>query len=198
MGRLIQLPPEILGNILTFVDPQELARVRSVCRYLNGFVKGNSTLHKEIYYRLLDEPPSENGPLDWERELQDYERLRLICASQDPTKVGIIGVSYNSPPSSFNLDLTSRTRKHRNSSSWPTPHYAYSRMPLGHHGRPSLRRTRRITRPILARPPSLPPGTPHFSVTFSATNEIQMVSTERSSLRAPPSSTASACACTLG
>lgn len=86
MGRLIQLPPEILGNILTFVDPQELARVRSVCRYLNGFVKGNSTLHKEIYYRLLDEPPSENGPLDWERELQDYERLRLICASQDPTK----------------------------------------------------------------------------------------------------------------
>ncbi|KAK0718149.1 hypothetical protein B0T26DRAFT_777698 [Lasiosphaeria miniovina] len=82
---LIQLPPEIVHNILSFVDPDTLPVLQKTCRYFYTFVKGNSALCREIYCHTLDEPPSYD--LDWERELQDVLRLRRICARKGTEKV---------------------------------------------------------------------------------------------------------------
>ena len=50
---LTQLPSEILHNILTYVEPRDLSVLPRACQYLNVFVKDNSALHREIYYKIL-------------------------------------------------------------------------------------------------------------------------------------------------
>ncbi|KAK3324163.1 hypothetical protein B0T19DRAFT_464085 [Cercophora scortea] len=79
MALLIQLPPEILHNILSFVEPRDLVEASRACRYLYGFTKGNRALARDVYYRTLDAPP--RSDLDWEKELRDLVWLQRICAN---------------------------------------------------------------------------------------------------------------------
>ncbi|KAK0643642.1 hypothetical protein B0T16DRAFT_186983 [Cercophora newfieldiana] len=78
MVHITQLPAEILHNILGFVDPSDLGTLPRTCRYLYGFVTGNSALCRDIYYRTLDEPPSSD--INWEQELHDLVQLQRICS----------------------------------------------------------------------------------------------------------------------
>ncbi|KAK0630645.1 hypothetical protein B0T17DRAFT_489098 [Bombardia bombarda] len=78
MVLLTLLPPEIVHNILSWIRPEDLAAVPRTCRYLHSLVKGNNALCRDIYRNTLDDPPTND--LDWERELHDLVRLRLICA----------------------------------------------------------------------------------------------------------------------
>ncbi|KAF6821524.1 hypothetical protein CSOJ01_00027 [Colletotrichum sojae] len=79
MVHLNLLPAEILHHILSGLDPRDLGRVPRTCRFLYGYVKGNQNLCKDVYMRVLDAP--EDADIDWEKELHDYVRLSLICAS---------------------------------------------------------------------------------------------------------------------
>ncbi|KAH8889666.1 hypothetical protein GQ53DRAFT_187850 [Thozetella sp. PMI_491] len=82
---LTQLPSEILHNILTYVEPQDLRVLPLVCRYLTTYLKDNSALCRAIYYRILDDPPK-NENLDWVQEIHDLVRLQSICTSEDIDK----------------------------------------------------------------------------------------------------------------
>jgi hypothetical protein len=53
MVSLTHLPPEILHNIFSFVDPEDLARIPFTCRLLNNFIKDNNALCRAIYLRIL-------------------------------------------------------------------------------------------------------------------------------------------------
>lgn len=53
MALLMQLPPEILHNILGHVEAEDIGSVRRVCRYLFAFVEGNKPLFRDIYCRIL-------------------------------------------------------------------------------------------------------------------------------------------------
>jgi hypothetical protein len=53
MVHLTQLPPEILHNILSHVEPEDTAYVRQTCRYLLTFIDGNRALFRELYYRKM-------------------------------------------------------------------------------------------------------------------------------------------------
>ncbi|KAK1779090.1 hypothetical protein QBC45DRAFT_466177 [Copromyces sp. CBS 386.78] len=76
MVLLTQLPSEIINNIFGNVAPDDLPSIRSICRRLADHVKGNAVLHRDIYYRYLDEPPEE---VDWEQSLNDLVKLRRLC-----------------------------------------------------------------------------------------------------------------------
>ncbi|KAL2016273.1 hypothetical protein VTK56DRAFT_4017 [Thermocarpiscus australiensis] len=78
MTLLTQLSPEIIHKILSFVEPEDLGRLPLTCRCLNTFVKGNNALCRDIYLRILDEPPSRD--LDFEQELHDLVRLKILCS----------------------------------------------------------------------------------------------------------------------
>lgn len=85
MDLLTQLPLEIVNHILSFVAPEDLARVNTVCWYLYRAVKGNSALFRAVYLNHLDPPLT--GDLNWIQEIRDLVRLKRICASSDPNKV---------------------------------------------------------------------------------------------------------------
>ena len=53
MAALTHLPPELLHNIFSYVDPEDLARIPLACRSLNRFIKGNNALCRAIYLRIL-------------------------------------------------------------------------------------------------------------------------------------------------
>lgn len=53
MDLLTQLPPEIVNHILSFVDPEDLARVNTVCQYLYHAVKDNTALFRAVYLNHL-------------------------------------------------------------------------------------------------------------------------------------------------
>jgi hypothetical protein len=53
---LTHLPVEILHNILSYVEPEDLARIPLTCRALNNFVKGNNALCRAIYLRIMVTP----------------------------------------------------------------------------------------------------------------------------------------------
>jgi len=70
--HITQLPAEILHNILGFVEPADLGRLLLTCRYLYGFVDGNSALCRDIYHRtlvsLISLRTGEGGPwLNWDQ-----------------------------------------------------------------------------------------------------------------------------------
>ena len=48
--HLLDLPHEVLHRILANVDPQDLGRV-CCCRALNGFIKENRLLWRELYIK---------------------------------------------------------------------------------------------------------------------------------------------------
>lgn len=53
MVSLINLPPEIVHNILSFVDPEDLGTIPQTCHALYDFTKGNRALCRDIYHRTL-------------------------------------------------------------------------------------------------------------------------------------------------
>lgn len=54
--HLLNLPLEVLHRVLGNVDPQDLGRL-CCCRALNGFIKGNRLLWKELYLRNFVSDP---------------------------------------------------------------------------------------------------------------------------------------------
>ncbi|KAJ4418902.1 hypothetical protein N0V82_005251 [Gnomoniopsis sp. IMI 355080] len=84
MATLTGLPVEIVSNILSFVDPEDLARTQLACRFLYHTVKDNAAMFRALYLNYLDTPKQED--LDWIQEIQDLVKLRAICASSDPNK----------------------------------------------------------------------------------------------------------------
>lgn len=93
MDLLTQLPLEIVNHILSFVAPEDLARVNTVCWYLYRAVKGNSALFRAVYLNHLDPPLT--GDLNWIQEIRDLVRLKRICASSDPNKKEHLEFVYN-------------------------------------------------------------------------------------------------------
>jgi hypothetical protein len=53
MATLLALPPEVLHNIISAVDPRDLAALRRCCRALHTFISGNKQLFKEMYLQRL-------------------------------------------------------------------------------------------------------------------------------------------------
>jgi hypothetical protein len=79
MVLLTDLPPEIILNVLSFVDPSDLAIIPPTCKALNYAIKGNSTLFKHVYLAHLDTPASKD--VDWEQALKNVVRLQVVCGS---------------------------------------------------------------------------------------------------------------------
>ena len=80
MASLPHLPPEILCSILAQVDPPDLAIIPRVCRVLYNVVAKNTSLFKQVYLRVLDEPPPDVQPVvDWEQAIKDLVRLQVVC-----------------------------------------------------------------------------------------------------------------------
>jgi hypothetical protein len=78
MVLLTELPPEIIHNVLRFVDPPDLSWIPRISKTLYYSVKGNATLFKHVYLAHLDRPPN-NGDIDWEQNLKDVVRLQVVC-----------------------------------------------------------------------------------------------------------------------
>jgi hypothetical protein len=55
-NTLISLPPEIVNNILKFVNPIDLARLSKACRILHRAIAQDRLLCKEVYCRVLVGP----------------------------------------------------------------------------------------------------------------------------------------------
>ncbi|EAQ88248.1 hypothetical protein CHGG_04867 [Chaetomium globosum CBS 148.51] len=79
-AALTNLPPEILHNILSYVEPEDLTWLPLTCRVFNNFIKGNNPLCRAIYLRVLDEPPVKD--LDFEQELHDILKLKQLCVPE--------------------------------------------------------------------------------------------------------------------
>lgn len=50
---LTQLPPELVTNVLSFVDPEDLPMVNLTCRYLYHTVRDNTALFRALYLNNL-------------------------------------------------------------------------------------------------------------------------------------------------
>lgn len=50
---LTQLPPELVGHVLSFVDPGDLPSVNLTCKYLYLHVKDNTALFRALYLNNL-------------------------------------------------------------------------------------------------------------------------------------------------
>ncbi|KAH8681249.1 F-box domain-containing protein [Xylariales sp. PMI_506] len=77
MVLLTDLPPEILHNILRFVDPPDLARIPRICKTFNYSITGNAVLFREVYLAHFDAPPTDD--IAWEQSLKDIVRLQSVC-----------------------------------------------------------------------------------------------------------------------
>ena len=51
-NHFLDLPNEVLHNIIANADPQDLAAL-CCCRALNDFIKNNDLLHKELYLKTF-------------------------------------------------------------------------------------------------------------------------------------------------
>lgn len=78
MALLRELPPEIIHNILRFVDPADLAWIARICKTLQYSIKGNTTLFRDVYLAHYDNPPSRDD-VNWEQALKDIVRLQKVC-----------------------------------------------------------------------------------------------------------------------
>lgn len=118
MVHLTQLPPEILHNILSHVEPEDTVYVRQACRHLLTFIDGNRALFRELYYRKLDDPPS--ADLDWEKEIKDYVRLRAICTSRGLDKKSELAFVYDTTTRLLSRSARSLERPTRSVTSAPS------------------------------------------------------------------------------
>lgn len=53
MATLTGLPVEIVSNILSFVDPEDIARTQLACRFLYHTVKDNAAMFRALYLNYL-------------------------------------------------------------------------------------------------------------------------------------------------
>ncbi|PSS02093.1 hypothetical protein BD289DRAFT_471181 [Coniella lustricola] len=81
MTSITRLPPELISQILSFVNPKDLASVNLTCQYLYHTVCDNSVLFHTLYLRHLDDPG--DTELDWIKEVKDMVKLEAVCASTD-------------------------------------------------------------------------------------------------------------------
>ena len=56
---LERLPAEVLESIFMWLTPQSLLTIRRVSRLLYGIVKGNQSLHRDVYLLRMVSLPSE-------------------------------------------------------------------------------------------------------------------------------------------
>lgn len=80
MVLLTELPPEIIHNILSFVEPSDLAWIPAICKTLYYSVKGNTAVFKQVYLAHFDSPSSRD--VDWEHNLKDLVRLQVVCGRE--------------------------------------------------------------------------------------------------------------------
>lgn len=105
MSSLLDLPPELIEEILIRCDPVDVAKASMTCKKIFGAVYGSGVdnpengrraFWRELYLSLpLDDPrkcvnwlgiprssPSEGeGTIDWEKEVQDVIRTRTVVES---------------------------------------------------------------------------------------------------------------------
>lgn len=53
MVTLTQLPPELVSNVLSFVDPEDLPSINLTCSYLYHAVRDNTALFRALYLNHL-------------------------------------------------------------------------------------------------------------------------------------------------
>lgn len=53
MATLTGLPVEIVSNILSFVEPEDLAKTQLACRFLYHTVKDNAAMFRALYLNYL-------------------------------------------------------------------------------------------------------------------------------------------------
>lgn len=109
MALLMQFPAEIIHDILSSCSPDDLVSFGLASHQTRDFVHHNTALYRSVYRSHFvrpvshsicvaamfepsnicgqDVPPTKE--LDWVREIQDYLRLKSICASENPAKVQV-------------------------------------------------------------------------------------------------------------
>ncbi|KAI0160416.1 hypothetical protein GGR57DRAFT_499824 [Xylariaceae sp. FL1272] len=107
MLLLTGLPPEILHEVLGYVDPTDLAAIPRVCHALYRVVKGNEWVFKQVYLHHLDTPPSQDG-IQYEKLLKDFVRLEAICR----------GLSVHAKKTELSFVHEAVTRLLKNASHW--------------------------------------------------------------------------------
>ncbi|KAK6523071.1 hypothetical protein TWF281_002494 [Arthrobotrys megalospora] len=83
---LLDLPHELLHQILLNVDPVDLARLRLTCTFLNRYLKKNELLFKELYLESWDESVGNARPSlgsTWEQRLKNAVWLQKVLASDN-------------------------------------------------------------------------------------------------------------------
>lgn len=89
MVSLTDLPPEVIHNVLQYIDPSDLAFVPRVCQALHHSVRGNAMLFKHVYLANFDKPARNN--VNWEQNLKDLVRLQVVCGRPGvQNKVGLV------------------------------------------------------------------------------------------------------------
>ncbi|KAK6085708.1 hypothetical protein SCUP515_00815 [Seiridium cupressi] len=106
MAMLTELPPEILHNILRFVDPPDLAWISRICKTLCHSIKDNTILFRDVYLAHFDVPPSSDD-VNWERALKDAVRLQVVCRRS--------GVENKRSELSFVYDAVNQLLQHASS-----------------------------------------------------------------------------------
>ena len=115
MVSLTDLPPEVIHNVLQYVDPSDLAFVPRVCQALHHSVRGNAMLFKHVYLAHFDKPARNN--INWERNLKDLVRLQVICHRPGvEAKVCLRWTNCEPPLATRNYV----TNAHRRNPNWPS------------------------------------------------------------------------------
>jgi hypothetical protein len=78
MALLTDLPPEIIHNVLRYVDAPDLAWISRVCKTFCYSIKGNQTLFRDVYLAHYD-APQKGVDVNWEQVLKDVVRLQVVC-----------------------------------------------------------------------------------------------------------------------
>lgn len=81
---LLDLSTELLHNVLTYVEPVDLATLSQACRPLRSYINSTRLLWKELYLNRYDDPKLDVEP-SWQDELQRTIQLEKIleCTDRD-------------------------------------------------------------------------------------------------------------------
>lgn len=78
MVLITELPPEIIHNVLRFVDPPDLAWIPRISKTFLFSTRSNPMLFRNVYLAHFDTPPT-NQDVNWEQLLKDAVRLQVVC-----------------------------------------------------------------------------------------------------------------------
>ncbi|KAF3923804.1 hypothetical protein ABW21_db0200211 [Orbilia brochopaga] len=85
---LMDLPHELIHQILLNLEPDDLATLRVTCSSLNRYIQDNEVLLKSLFLQNWVDEPVENGPSalgsTWEKRLQNAVWLQKILESDSP------------------------------------------------------------------------------------------------------------------